>query len=181
MRNTSRAREPAAWAAARRWTSRFDLTTHAYWSPTAMSSRERWTVYPLLFLTLGIALKDKITGQIGTSHVESKSVIANRVSCQSLSVTDNQGKPRVIVSPTEEGGIIQTVSARGNVNVSLGQSNSQVGVFFTDPDGRLLPTRTFLRLTPSRSPQQELENDGTSRPQGDESSGHSPISPDERQ
>jgi hypothetical protein len=52
-----------------------------------MSSRERWTVYPLLFLTLGIALTDKITQQVRTRQVV----------CQSLLVTDPGGKPQVIV------------------------------------------------------------------------------------
>ena len=47
-----------------------------------MSSRERWTVYPLLFLTLGIALKDKVT----------RSVDTDLVVCQRLFVTDQLGK-----------------------------------------------------------------------------------------
>lgn len=52
-----------------------------------MSSRERWTVYPLLFLTLGIALKDKITREITT----------NKVSCKAVWVTDHEGKPQLVM------------------------------------------------------------------------------------
>ena len=37
-----------------------------------MSNRERWTVYPLLFLTLGIAVKDKIAGRWPTDTMVCK-------------------------------------------------------------------------------------------------------------
>jgi len=50
-----------------------------------MSNRERWTVYPLLFLTLGIALRDKIT----------ESIITRSIECQDLVVLGQDGKPRV--------------------------------------------------------------------------------------
>ena len=44
-----------------------------------MSSRERWTVYPLLVLTLGIALTDKVTRQIDTDRIVCrKLVVADR-------------------------------------------------------------------------------------------------------
>ena len=29
-----------------------------------MNSRERWTVYPLIFLALGVALRDKVTSTL---------------------------------------------------------------------------------------------------------------------
>ena len=62
-----------------------------------MSNRERWTVYPLLFLTLGIALKDKITKRTDT----------DTVICKNLVVTDRQGAQQVIVSSNPAGGIVQ--------------------------------------------------------------------------
>ncbi len=34
-----------------------------------MTDRERWTVYPLLFLALGIAAKDKLLRQVDTERV----------------------------------------------------------------------------------------------------------------
>jgi len=41
-----------------------------------MSTRERWIVYPLLFMTLGIALRDKI--------LPASAVVAKRISCTEL-------------------------------------------------------------------------------------------------
>jgi hypothetical protein len=45
-----------------------------------MNERERWTVYPLLFLALGAALRDKIFDQTTT----------RRIVCQELIVVDEQ-------------------------------------------------------------------------------------------
>lgn len=43
-----------------------------------MTTRERWIVYPLLFLTLGIALRDKIVPQ---RMVVSEEVRARHIRC----------------------------------------------------------------------------------------------------
>src|SRR5215475_4341550 len=43
---------------------------------TVMSERERWIVYPLLFLALGAALRDKLFDQ----------TISKRISCEELVV-----------------------------------------------------------------------------------------------
>ena len=47
-----------------------------------MTSRERWTVYPLLFLSLGIGLRNRVAG-IETSSVQ----------CESLTIANSAGKP----------------------------------------------------------------------------------------
>jgi hypothetical protein len=94
-----------------------------------MSNRERWTVYPLLFMTLGIALTDKVTRQVNTDLVR----------CKTLLVTDRQGNPRVIVTPTAEGGIVEAHAANSGINVVLGQTNAMAGLMFSDASHRLLP------------------------------------------
>ena len=48
-----------------------------------MSPRERWIVYPLIFLTLGIALRDKLLYQVKTNEVE-----AQRVACGQVKTND---------------------------------------------------------------------------------------------
>src|SRR5437016_4917791 len=50
-----------------------------------MTSRERWTIYPLLFLALGISLRDKIT-----STVDLRSI-----TCEVLSIVDHEGKQQL--------------------------------------------------------------------------------------
>lgn len=48
-----------------------------------MSERERWIVYPLLFLALGAGLRDKLL----------KQTTADQVVCKRLVVIDDAGKP----------------------------------------------------------------------------------------
>jgi hypothetical protein len=48
-----------------------------------MTERERWIVYPLLFLALGAALRDKLFDQ-----TTSKSIICEDIVCQELTVVD---------------------------------------------------------------------------------------------
>ena len=89
-----------------------------------MSNRERWTVYPLIFMTLGIAVKDKITRVVQTDSVVCRElkvtdrqgkpqviVAPNMVVCHELLVTDRQGKPQVIVGSNASGGVVQLIPA----------------------------------------------------------------------
>lgn len=52
-----------------------------------MSERERWIVYPLLFLALGAALRDKII----------KTTESQRIKCQGLIVVDKDDRPLLIL------------------------------------------------------------------------------------
>jgi hypothetical protein len=69
-----------------------------------MSDYERWTIYPLLLLILGIVLKDKLL----------KSVDAQNVVCRSLAVVDAQGKDLVRL-----GGGIEIFGASGKPVIML--------------------------------------------------------------
>ncbi len=55
-----------------------------------MSERERWTVYPLLFLTLGIALKDKLFNEVNVRDIRCKSMV-----CSALVVDDPRAHGQV--------------------------------------------------------------------------------------
>ena len=57
-----------------------------------MSTRERWIVYPLLFLALGAALRDKIIGKIEIPQLEVKEA----VKCGTLFVMGPNGQPAVL-------------------------------------------------------------------------------------
>ena len=53
-----------------------------------MSERERWVVYPLLFLALGVALRDKLLHRIELlHHVESREIV-----CRDLRIVGDQGR-----------------------------------------------------------------------------------------
>lgn len=56
-----------------------------------MSERERWIVYPLLFLALGAALRDKII----------KTTESQRIKCQGLCVYDSNDQPLLILGPEQ--------------------------------------------------------------------------------
>lgn len=54
-----------------------------------MSDRERWIVYPLLFLALAVSLRDKLT----------QTVRAERVECRALILNDARQRPRLMLAP----------------------------------------------------------------------------------
>lgn len=56
-----------------------------------MSEHERWVVYPLLFLALGVGLRDKLT----------RTITADRIECRTLAFTQRDDKPRMTLT-TEE-------------------------------------------------------------------------------
>lgn len=58
-----------------------------------MSERERWIIYPLLFLALGASLRDKLAKQ-----TRSKQIV-----CEELFVVDAQGVP---VAQLSQGGLV---------------------------------------------------------------------------
>ena len=92
-----------------------------------MTDRERWTVYPLLFLTLGIAVKDRI---INLSNVDT-------VLCNTIKVHDRSGKEQVVITSTPAGGLIRTHGAKTGINLLVGHSESLAGLMFVDASGNL--------------------------------------------
>ena len=93
-----------------------------------MTSRERWTVYPLLFLTLGITLKDKVTKEITTE----------RVNCRSMYVTDREGKLQISLTSTPAGGLLRVPTPGGPLWM-LGNTGSLSGLMFVDTRGKIVP------------------------------------------
>ncbi|MEQ8847257.1 hypothetical protein [Botrimarina sp.] len=53
-----------------------------------MSDRERWIVYPLLFLALGSALRDKLF----------KETRAKQILCEQLFLVDQDGRPQAVLN-----------------------------------------------------------------------------------
>ena len=112
-----------------------------------MSSRERWVVYPLLFLTLGIALKDKITREVSVK----------RLQCESLLVTDRQGERQVYISAGQAGYTLHARNANRGPDVILGQVDVKngrqlAGLIFADEQGRFLTRPGVVAPMVSRTP-----------------------------
>lgn len=70
-----------------------------------MSERERWIVYPLLFLALGSALRDKMLKQTTAERI-----ICEKMYCESLSLVDKQGRQLALL----ENGTLQLDAVRAN-------------------------------------------------------------------
>ena len=109
-----------------------------------MSTRERWIIYPILFLTLGIAVRDKVipptrwsssvlrvAGEIVTPQLRCKQVLVDnlvcqrmesgRAECHSFWVTGPTNRP-VIAAGTDaktHAGLLETLSAKGVPQVRL--------------------------------------------------------------
>lgn len=96
-----------------------------------MSTRERWTVYPLLFLALGAALRDKMTSSIDVQRVFCEELIVAphhgtssagptlRLSPNQLVLYGANHKPVVVAASEQGAGTIVTHTSEGKPQVVL--------------------------------------------------------------
>ena len=97
-----------------------------------MTDRERWTVYPLLFLALGISLKDKLARSVETDRIECKTLV-----CEGLEVAGPEREKRVTIT---QGNII----AKGGIlTEGLEVSGPKPGQRVTVAQGNIL-CRTLI-------------------------------------
>ena len=90
-----------------------------------MTSRERWTVYPLLFLAIGLALRAATTPP---SDVVVDSLEAGRVVCGEIVVASDDGTKLVHIGRVKGGG-----GGRIEISDRTGAEAVAVG---TGPEGR---------------------------------------------
>lgn len=90
-----------------------------------MTDRERWTVYPLLFLALGISLKDKLARSVETDRIECKTLV-----CEGLEVAGPERGKRVTITQgniVAKGGILteglEVAGQKPNQRVTITQGN----------------------------------------------------------
>jgi hypothetical protein len=88
-----------------------------------MTERERWVVYPLLFLALGVALRDKLIDRTTT-----KSIV-----CEELTVVDQEpaagGPTKILARIGREPGATGSgyLWVNGNIDIIDGDATGQVG------------------------------------------------------
>jgi hypothetical protein len=110
-----------------------------------MTDRERWTVYPLLFLALGISVKDKLEKE--------KKINVDQVRCNSLVVTDRgSGKDRVTIGSSPAGGIMQVQGDHDVRSILLGYYNTVAGLMYVDAQGNPRPLMALPTDVPHRQP-----------------------------
>jgi hypothetical protein len=126
-----------------------------------MTDRERWTVYPLLFLTLGIAVKDKVAGRLA----------ADTMLCNTLVVQDNKGKEQVVISSSPVGGQVVSLGGKNGLGVLVGHTDKLAGLMFVDGRGRLirsLATMPVSAVAPADANRPAPESNESARPPSDE-------------
>lgn len=112
-----------------------------------MTDRERWTVYPLIFLTLGLALKDKLV------EVEVVDVQCRNLICNAVHVTDAEGRQRAVVSFDAEGGYVRTNGTKDGLTVILGHTEQLGGLLFVDRKGGVHVNPGSIYRAPRTMPQ----------------------------
>ncbi len=116
-----------------------------------MSQRERWIVYPLLFLALGIAVRDKLIPperlDVGLLRCDQLEVL-DRVACQQLAVCDPQGIPRLALDAAADGQL-SLVDRQGQTILILGadETGQRYGLFSVRGNGRLSPLTLYTMPT----------------------------------
>lgn len=90
-----------------------------------MTHRERWTVYPLLFLSLGVALRDEFVPTLEADLIRCRGMVVTGADGADLvrldggrhggrlELNDGQGRPLVILERGAKGGAVITYNSRG--------------------------------------------------------------------
>jgi hypothetical protein len=93
-----------------------------------MTSRERWTVYPLLFLAIGLAMRAGIPFEERVDTLVAGAVEAGQVVCREIVVTGSDGTVLVHIGRVVGGGggRIEIKDATGTDTIAIG----------TGPEGR---------------------------------------------
>jgi hypothetical protein len=90
-----------------------------------MTSRERWTVYPLLFLAIGLALR---AATIPPAEMEVDTIEAGRVVCGEIVLTSKDGTKLIHIGRVTGGG-------GGRIEIS-DRAGAEAVAIGTGPEGR---------------------------------------------
>jgi hypothetical protein len=151
-----------------------------------MSTRERWIVYPLLFLTLGIVMRDKIiphrnlqvqgiaAEQIRCNQLQVDAALCNRlqsdgvigaagVQCGELAIIGPKGHPTVFLGtdPRTKGGIITSEKVKCGALAVVGPDGHPTVLVGTDSKAKSGLIETF---SPGGVPQVRIPPIGSGTP-----------------
>ena len=131
-----------------------------------MSERERWIVYPLLFLSLGVALRDELFDQTWSRHVV----------CEQLTLIDGESSP---LAPPQMIGSLgrpgsQMVRAGGQLNVDGVRAGTVIADQYTSGRAKVVPQPTimdFLRRLQQAAQSKAAEQSAASAAKNQETEG----------
>jgi len=105
-----------------------------------MTTKERWTVYPLLLLAIGLAVRGNTVSQVRVPAVATGTISAETVICKELAIVTPEGQIIVHAGRVKDGGggRIEIRDASGIDALGLGTSaQSRDGAIeFFGPDGK---------------------------------------------
>jgi len=114
-----------------------------------MTTRERWTVYPLLLLAIGLALRGSGEAPRRATSLTAGSITGNVLTCKELVIVaeDNEVVIRAGSVRDSGGGRIEIRDASGGNAIAIGvaRDGQTAGVEFFDPEGGVI-----RRLGPPR-------------------------------
>src|SRR5215471_18878319 len=97
-----------------------------------MSNRERWVVYPLLFLAIGMAWHNDMDLK-QTLH-DGHALEVEFVRCKELEIVGADNKPRAKLGTSASGdAVAEAMTAEGKVVLRLGHEAQQLVLLITDP------------------------------------------------
>ena len=114
-----------------------------------MSERERWIIYPLLFLAISAALKDKLVkpSTIKVHKLEAHQIDANRITgalirANGISVEDSNQQPKIVMQALvpKTGDAKDLEKAKGQINVLGANGQNLVALGGGDVGGYLIAT-----------------------------------------
>jgi hypothetical protein len=101
-----------------------------------MTDRERWIVYPLLFLAIGLALRNDVELQDELHNKHSAEV--ELVRCKTLEVTGPENKTTVKITTDSNGnGAVETGSSGGELQSKLGANQYGGSLEVLDDAGKI--------------------------------------------
>jgi hypothetical protein len=119
-----------------------------------MSSRERWTVYPLLFLAIGLAVRAAALPDVRLETLSAGAVEADQIVCREIMVTGTDGTVLVHIGRVVGGGggRVEIKDAGGIDAIAIGTrpEGRDGGVERFDDQGRPIddgPAETGTRST----------------------------------
>jgi hypothetical protein len=98
-----------------------------------MSDRERWIVYPLLLLAIGLALRNGVE-----TPDEGHGAEVDVVRCKALEVMGPEGKPTVTITTSDKGdGMVETGNANGKLQSRLSANPSGGALQLLDSEDQI--------------------------------------------
>jgi hypothetical protein len=98
-----------------------------------MTDRERWIVYPLLLLAIGLAMGNRLVLQDEEHGGE-----ADVVRCKGLEIIGPEGKPTISLSTSEKGnGLVEVGDVQGQLQSRLSANASGATLELLDHDAKL--------------------------------------------